>query len=63
MNLIINQRRRNSLSIQYLMQLRGYSIFPGEEILGGVYDQSLYFIIPPFEIDSVSSSDPNSISF
>ncbi|SMG42931.1 hypothetical protein SAMN05661096_02952 [Marivirga sericea] len=37
--------------------------FLGEEILDGVYDQSLYFIIPPFEIDSVSSSDPNSIAF
>ncbi|HET8859800.1 hypothetical protein [Marivirga sp.] len=37
--------------------------FLGEEILGGVYDQSLYFVIPPFEIDSVSSSDPNSIAF
>ncbi len=37
--------------------------FLGEEILNGVYDQSLYFVIPPFEIDSVSSSDPNSIAF
>jgi hypothetical protein len=37
--------------------------FLGEEILNGVYDQSLYFIIPPFEIDSVSSSNPNSIAF
>jgi hypothetical protein len=37
--------------------------FLGSEILGGVYDQSLYFVIPPFEIDSVSSSDPASISF
>lgn len=37
--------------------------FLGEEILGGVYDQSLYFLIPPFSIDSVSSSDPNSIAF
>jgi hypothetical protein len=37
--------------------------FLGEEILGGVYDKSLYFLIPPFEIDSVSSSDPNSIAF
>ncbi|MGM0580073.1 MAG: hypothetical protein ACQETL_05305 [Bacteroidota bacterium] len=37
--------------------------FLGEEILDGVYDQSLYFVIPPFEIDSVSSSDPNSIAF
>lgn len=23
----------------------------------------MYFVIPPFEIDSVSSSDPNSIAF
>lgn len=37
--------------------------FLGEEILNGVYDQSLYFVIPPFEIDSVSSTDPNSIAF
>ncbi|MBK6265985.1 hypothetical protein JKA74_13160 [Marivirga sp. S37H4] len=37
--------------------------FLGEEILDGVYDKSLYFIIPPFTIDSVSSSDPNSIAF
>lgn len=37
--------------------------FLGEEILNGVYDQSLYFTIPPFQIDSVSSSDPNSIAF
>lgn len=37
--------------------------FLGEEILDGVYDKSLYFVIPPFTIDSVSSSDPNSIAF
>ncbi|MFT4740771.1 MAG: hypothetical protein ACI9L9_001557 [Marivirga sp.] len=37
--------------------------FLGEEILGGVYDESLFFLIPPFTIDSVSSSDPNSIAF
>ncbi len=37
--------------------------FLGQEILGGVYDKSLYFEIPPFTIDSVSSSDPNSIAF
>lgn len=37
--------------------------FLGDEILGGVYDKTLYFNIPPFSIDSVSSSDPNSIAF
>ncbi|GAA5034288.1 hypothetical protein GCM10011506_27510 [Marivirga lumbricoides] len=37
--------------------------FLGDEILDGVYDKSLYFSIPPFSIDSVSSSDPNAIAF
>lgn len=37
--------------------------FLGEEILDGVYDKSLYFVIPPFEIDSVSNSDPTTIAF
>ncbi|CAN5203176.1 hypothetical protein BH23BAC1_BH23BAC1_07740 [soil metagenome] len=37
--------------------------FDGKEVMDGAYDQSVYFSIPPFEIDSVSSSDPNSIAF
>lgn len=37
--------------------------FDGNDILGGGYDKDVYFTIPPFEIDSVSSSDPNSIAF
>jgi hypothetical protein len=37
--------------------------FNGKEVLGGGYDKDVYFSIPPFEIDSVSSSDPKSISF
>ena len=37
--------------------------FDGAEILDGVYDQSIYFTIPAFELDSASSSDPNVISF
>ncbi|MDN4165554.1 hypothetical protein QWY31_08580 [Cytophagales bacterium LB-30] len=37
--------------------------FIGKEVLGGAYDNSLYFEIPPFEIDSVSASDPNTIGF
>jgi hypothetical protein len=31
--------------------------------LNGAYDQSIYFIIPPFEIDSLAGSDPASIGF
>jgi len=37
--------------------------FDKPEILNGTYDKSIYFTIPPFKIDSVSSSDPGAISF
>jgi len=37
--------------------------FDGAEILDGVYDKSIYFTIPAFELDSASSSDPNVIRF
>jgi len=37
--------------------------FNNPSILNGAYDQSIYFIIPPFEIDSLSDSDPAAIGF
>lgn len=37
--------------------------FIGQEVLGGAYDNTLFFTIPPFEIDSVSDSDPATIGF
>lgn len=37
--------------------------FDGSDILNGVYDKSIYFTIPAFELDSASSSDPNVIRF
>ncbi len=37
--------------------------FEGEDVLGGAYDKSVYFIVPPFGIDSLSSSDPAAIGF
>ena len=37
--------------------------FDGADILDGVYDKSIYFTIPAFELDSASSSDPNVIRF
>ena len=37
--------------------------FDGEEILDGVYDKSIYFTIPAFELDSASASDPTVIKF
>jgi hypothetical protein len=37
--------------------------FDEPETLGGAYDKSVYFLIPPFAIDSLSSSDPATIGF
>ncbi|MCG8321226.1 MAG: hypothetical protein MI921_17115 [Cytophagales bacterium] len=38
--------------------------FDGEEILGGAYrDMSVYFVIPPFKMDSLSGSDVRSVGF
>lgn len=37
--------------------------FDNKEVLDGAYDKSIYFIIPPFEIDSLSGSDPATIGF
>ena len=37
--------------------------FDRPEILGGVYDKSLYFSLPPFDLDSLSDSDPSAIRF
>ncbi len=37
--------------------------FDGKETLNSAYDKSVYFIVPPFGIDSLSSSDPATIGF
>lgn len=37
--------------------------FDGSNILDGAYDETIYFVIPPFEIDSLSDSDPSAIGF
>lgn len=37
--------------------------FDNKDILDGVYDKSMYYVIPPFDIDSLNSTDPASISF
>lgn len=37
--------------------------FDGKEVLGGAYDKSVRFIIPPFEVDSIERKDGESISF
>lgn len=37
--------------------------FDKPEILSGMYDKSLYFTLPPFDLDSLSDSDPAAIKF
>lgn len=37
--------------------------FDRPEILGGAYDKSMYFKLPPFDLDSLSDSDPAAIQF
>lgn len=40
----------------------GVIYFDGEEILGGAYDRSMYFTVPPFKLDSLNNTEPTSIS-
>ncbi|MEL7006829.1 MAG: hypothetical protein AAFN93_29510, partial [Bacteroidota bacterium] len=37
--------------------------FDRKEILDGVYDRSVYFMVPPFDLDSLGGSDPKAIEF
>jgi hypothetical protein len=41
----------------------GVIYFDREEVLGGVYDRSFFFVVPPFKIDSLNDADPASINF
>ncbi|QNF32025.1 hypothetical protein HUW51_04520 [Adhaeribacter swui] len=40
-----------------------YVYFNKPEILGGAYDTTVYFAIPAFKMDSLNSSNPNTIGF
>ncbi len=37
--------------------------FNSKDILDGAYDKSVYFVIPPFAIDSLNNADPSAIGF
>jgi hypothetical protein len=41
----------------------GVIYFDRQEVLGGVYDRSVFFVVPPFKIDSLNNADPLSIKF
>lgn len=37
--------------------------FDRKNVLDGIYKKELYFVIPPFDIDSLNDSDPSAIGF
>ena len=41
----------------------GVIYFDRREILNGVYDRSVFFVVPPFKLDSLNDADPGSINF
>lgn len=41
----------------------GVIYFDRQEVLGGVYDRSMFFVVPPFKLDSLNHADPLSINF
>lgn len=41
----------------------GVFYFDRKEVLGGVYDKSMYFLVPPFDLDSLGGEDASAISF
>ncbi len=41
----------------------GVIYFDREEVLDGVYDRSMFFVVPPFKLDSLDHADPISINF
>lgn len=56
--------RRNFPEFPVFNASKGSTVyFNGEEIADGKYGKDLNFTIPPFELDSLSSSDPAAISF
>jgi hypothetical protein len=41
----------------------GVIYFDREEVLSGAYDRSVFFVVPPFKLDSLNDADPGSINF
>jgi hypothetical protein len=41
----------------------GVIYFDRPEVLGGVYDRSVFFVVPPFKLDSLNDADPTAINF
>jgi hypothetical protein len=41
----------------------GVIYFDRQEVLDGAYDKSVFFVVPPFKLDSLSDSDPGAMNF
>jgi hypothetical protein len=41
----------------------GVIYFDRREVLDGAYDRSVFFVVPPFQLDSLSDADPTAINF
>lgn len=41
----------------------GVIYFDRKEVLNGAYDRSVFFVVPPFKLDSLSDADPSAINF
>jgi hypothetical protein len=41
----------------------GVIYFDRKEVLEGAYDRSVFFVVPPFKLDSLSDADPAAINF
>ncbi len=41
----------------------GVIYFDRSEVLNGAYDRSVFFVVPPFKLDSLNDADPGSINF
>jgi hypothetical protein len=41
----------------------GVIYFDRQEVLNGAYDRSVFFVVPPFKLDSLNDADPGSINF
>jgi hypothetical protein len=41
----------------------GVIYFDRHEVLDGAYDRSVFFVVPPFKLDSLNDADPSSINF
>jgi len=67
--LFINRPDNKSGKIKYPNYPRldatagGVIYFDRDEVLDGAYDRSVFFVVPPFKLDSLSDADPAAINF